>query len=340
MLSLVLRRLLGAIGAILGASLIGFVLLRILPGNPAQLILGPLAQKHSVQHLTDQLGLNKPILTQYWHYISDFFTGEWGFSYSAGEPVRSEIGRRMWASIELGLAAFVLALACAVVLALLSSYRRRSHFDRATRAAAYVGYGMPPYWLALILIIVFSVTLHALPGPEGRLSSNVAAPPTVTHLYVLDALIAGQWSTLWDVVRHLILPAVALATAPGALLTRILRASLLEVAGDGYVGAARAKGVPRWRAFVTHALPNAALPVLTASGLTFAYLLSGSVLVEKVFDWPGVGAFIVDSTLSKDFAVVQAFIFLSAILYVIVNVLVDIGYGLLDPRIRHQAQAS
>jgi ABC-type dipeptide/oligopeptide/nickel transport system permease component len=234
----------------------------------------------------------------------------------------------MWASIELGLAAFAIALAVALALALLSAYRRRSHVDQATRAASYIGYGMPPYWLALILIIVFSVTLHALPGPEGRLSSGATPPPTVTHLYVLDAVIAGRWGTLWDVVQHLILPAIALAT------------SLLEVAGEGYVGAARAKGVPRWRAFVAHALPNAALPVLTASGLTFAYLLSGSVLVEKVFDWPGVGAFIVDSTLSKDFAVVQAFIFLSAILYVIVNALVDIGYGVLDPRIRHQVQAS
>jgi peptide/nickel transport system permease protein len=327
-------QLAGGLISIWGASIIAFILMRVLPGNPARLIVGPLASQQAIEQQERAMGLDQPLVVQYWRYIKGIFTGDWGFAYSAGVTVRHELVERLPASMELGLYAFVLAFLLAVVFAVLSTYRRRPWLDGSVRTASFLGLGTPPFWFGLIALLLFSQVWKIFPGPDGRLGPNTIPPPTVTHFYTFDALIAGQWGTAWDALRHLALPAIVLALAPWAFLVRLLRANLLDISRENFLVVARSKGHGRRSAFQKHALPNAFLPTLTAAGLLFAQLLAGSVLVERVFNWPGVGGLIVDSILRQDFAVVETFVLLSAILYVVVNIVVDILYGVVDPRVR------
>ena len=328
------KRVLGSIGAIFGASLITFVLMRILPGDPVRLIVGRFAPPSAVRTVTAQLGLNQPIFVQYGKYMSQFFQGHWGYSYDLGVPVTTAIAQRLPATIELGLFAFIITMVASIVLALLVTYRHRPVADRAVRGIAYLGFGTPQFFVAIILLLIFSSTLNILPGPEGRLSPAATPPPTVTHLYTVDALIAGQFGTFWEALRHLILPAIALGLTEFAFLVRLLRANLLEVSHDPYLTVARGKGLGRWSAFCRHALPNAFLPTLTVGGLLLGEFLAGSVLVEKVFDWPGVGALVVDAISRQDFAIVQAFILIAVIAFVVINLVVDLLYAVMDPRVR------
>jgi len=280
------------------------------------------------------MGLGQPVVVQYWRYMKGIFTGDWGFAYSAGQTVRHELVVRLPASMELGLYAFLLAFLLAVVLAVLSTYRHRPWLDGSVRTASFLGLGTPPFWFGLIALLLFSQVWGIFPGPDGRLGPDTMPPPAVTHFYTVDAVIAGQWSTAWDAFRHLALPAITLGLAPWAFLVRLLRANLLDISRENFLVVVRSKGLGRRSAFQKHALPNAFLPTLTAAGLLFAQLLAGSVLVERVFNWPGVGGLVVDSILRQDFAVVQTFVLLSAILYVVVNIVVDILYGVVDPRVR------
>jgi ABC-type dipeptide/oligopeptide/nickel transport system permease component len=324
----------GGVISIFGASIIAFLFLRVLPGDPARLIVGPLASKEAIEQQHKAMGLDQPLWVQYWRYIRGIFTGDWGFAYTDGQTVRHEIVARLPASMELGLFAFLFAFLLAVVLAVLSTYRHRPWLDGSVRTASFFGLGTPPFWFGLIALLLFSQVWKVFPGPDGRLGPNTVPPPTVTHFYTVDALIGGQWATAWDALRHIALPAITLGLAPWAFLVRLLRANLLEVSRENFLLVVRSKGLGRRPAFQKHALPNAFLPTLTAAGLLFAQLLAGSVLVERVFNWPGVGGLIVDSILRQDFAVVQAFVLLSAVLYVIVNMTVDILYGVIDPRVR------
>ena len=340
MLRVVISRVGSALVAIFGASILAFVFMRVLPGDPARLIAGPLASEEAIEAQRERLGLNDSLPVQYWNYITDFLQGDWGFSFGAGQPVTTQVGNRLPASVELGLYAFVLCFVFAVGLALFVTYRRRPLADGIVRGISFFGLGTPPFWFGLVLLIVFFEYLGWLPGPEGRLSPGTTPPPEITGLYTIDALLAGEPGTFWDAIEHLILPSVALALAPFAFLVRLLRASLLEVSREPFIVVVRSKGLGRWAAFSRHALPNAFLPTLTAAGLLLAQLLAGSVLVEKVFDWPGVGALVVDSILRQDFAVVQAFILLGAFAYVVVNLIVDILYGVIDPRVRVPSAAA
>jgi peptide/nickel transport system permease protein len=328
------KRVLGSVGAVFGASILAFIIMRVLPGNPARLILGPLATQHAVTSLNHAIGLDQPIYVQYWRYISGFFQGNWGYSYSDGQSVMSLIGERAPATIELALFSFAITMIAAVGLALLSTYRRRPIADRIVRGASYLGFGTPPFFLALLLLIVFFTSLHVLPGPEGRLGVTAAAPPTVTHLYTVDALLAGQLGTFWQAILHLILPALALGISSFSFLVRLLRANLLEISREPFITVARGKGLPRWLAFRRHALPNAFLPTLTAGGLVLGEFLAGSVLIERVFNWPGIGSLVFDAIVKQDYAVVETFILLSAVMFVLVNLVVDLMYAVIDPRVR------
>jgi peptide/nickel transport system permease protein len=334
MVRFLLSRVGGGLISILGASVIAFIFMRLLPGNPARLILGPLASAQAVHALSDQLGLNKSVPVQYWDFISNFVTGNWGYSYTAGQSVSAQIGSRLPASIELGLWAFMFAFVIAVVAAVLATYRQRRVIDGAVRASAFIGLGTPPFWLGLILLVVFFSKLGWLPGPQGRVSSGVPLPPDVTGLLTVDSLIDGDFAAFGSAFTHLLLPALSLGLGAYALLVRLLRANLLEVSHEPYLLVSRSKGLSRLTAFRRHALPNAFLPALTAGGLLLAQLITGTVLVEKVFNWPGVGDLVANAILNQDFSVVQVFILLSACAYVGVNIIVDILYGVLDPRIR------
>jgi ABC-type dipeptide/oligopeptide/nickel transport system permease component len=334
MLRFLTGRALGGLVSIFGASVIAFVFLRALPANPARLVLGPLASEDAVRSLQDEMGLNDGLPVQYWHYISDFVTGNWGFSYTAGQPVRDQIDARLPASLELGLWGFLFAFVFAVLLALLTSYRRRPWLDGGTRFAAFVGLGTPPFWLALVLLVVCFSWLGILPGPEGRVSPDTVLPSKYTGMLTVDALLTGNFGVFWNAFEHLLLPAISLGLSGFAFLVRLLRANLAEVSREPFLLVARSKGLSRWTTYVRHALPNAFLPTLTASGILLAQLVAGSVLIEKVFNWPGVGALVVDSILRQDYSVVQTFILLSACAYVLVNLAVDLLYGVLDPRAR------
>jgi len=327
-------RLLGSLGAIFGATVLAFVIMRVLPGNPARLILGPLAAPRSVAALNHQIGLDQPIYVQYWRYISHFFTGDWGYSYSDGESVSKLIGERLPATVELGLFSFAITMLAAVGLALLATYRHRPVADRIVRGVSYVGFGTPPFFLALILLIVFFSTFHLLPGPEGRLGVQATPPPAITRMYTIDALLHGQLGTFWEALEHLLLPAVALGISSFSFIVRLLRANLLEVSREPFITVARGKGLRRWTAFRRHALPNAFLPTLTAGGLVLGEFLAGSVLIERVFNWPGIGSLVFDAIVKQDYAIVQTFILLSAVMFVIVNLVVDLLYAVIDPRVR------
>lgn len=327
-----------ALVTVLGACLIAFVLLRILPGDPVRLVVGRLATQAEVTATRRAMGLDQPVPVQFYRYISGFAGGDWGYSYTLGQPVRTLITTRLPASLELGCYAFVLAFIAALALALLSVRSRLA--DRVVRGLSFIGLGTPPFWLALLLLLLLSQHFHLFPGPEGRLSPGGPAPPTVTGFYTVDALLAGQWGTFGDAVHHLVLPAVTLGFADFAFMVRLLRTNLMEVSREPFISVARAKGLVRGLALRRHALPNAFLPTLTVGGLVLAELLAGSVLVETVFDWPGVGALVAQSIQRKDYAVVETFILLSAVAYVVVNLLVDLLYGVIDPRVRVRSAAA
>jgi ABC-type dipeptide/oligopeptide/nickel transport system permease component len=290
--------------------------------------------------MEEKLGVHEPLWIQYYRYIEHFLRGDWGFSYSSGAPVTTLFREKLPASLELGLFAMLLAFGFSVLLALAAAHLRGSAVDRFVRGASSVGLGTPPFWLGLILLIVFFEHLKWLPGPEGRLSATTAPPPSVTGLYTIDALIAGQFKVFTDAVSHLILPAATLGFASFAFLVRLLRSNLLDVSRDPFMVVVRSKGFSRWHALSRHALPNAVLPTLTAGGLILAGLLTGSVLAEKVFNWPGVGALVVDSVSRQDYSVVEAFILVSAFLYVGINLIVDLLYGIIDPRVRNPSAVS
>ncbi len=334
MVGVITRRLIGSIGAILGATILAFIIMRALPGNPARLIVGPLATPQALASVRHEIGLDKPVFTQYWLYISHFFEGNWGYSYADGKSVSALIGERLGATIELALFSFFITMLFAVVFALLVTYRRRPIADRILRLVAYLGFGTPPFFVALILLIVFFRSFHVLPGPEGRLGLQANPPPTVTHLYTVDALIAGRFGTFWSSIEHLILPGIALGLSSFSFIVRLLRANLLEISREPFITVARGKGLRRWTAFRRHALPNAFLPTLTAGGLVLGEFLAGSVLIERVFNWPGIGSLVFDAIVKQDYAIVQTFILLSAVMFVIVNLVVDLLYAVIDPRVR------
>ena len=336
----VTRRVLGSLGAIFGATILAFIILRALPGNPARLIVGPLGTPQAVHAVEHEIGLDKSLLSQYWLYISHFFKGDWGYSYADGKSVKALIGERLPATIELALFSFAITMFFSIALALLVTYRRRPVADRIVRGIAYLGFGTPPFFVALLLLIVFFRSFHVLPGPDGRLGAAASPPPTVTHMYTIDALLAGQWGTFWSAFEHLLLPAIALGLSSFSFIVRLLRANLLEISREPFITVARGKGLSRWTAFRRHALPNAFLPTLTAAGLVLGEFLAGSVLIERVFNWPGIGSLVFDAIVKQDYAIVQTFILLSAVIFVLVNLAVDLLYAVIDPRVRISSVAT
>jgi peptide/nickel transport system permease protein len=331
----ILKKIAASLVTIALASFFAFFAMRVLPGDPARLIVGRFATPEQLENMRQELGLDEPLWVQYYHYMSDFFGGDWGFSYTSGTAVTVLFSDRLPATLELGLAAAVIAFFFAVLLALLAAYWPASAVDKGVRGLSSIGLGTPPFWLGLILLIVFFERLRWLPGPEGRLSPDTVPPPDVTGLYTVDALLAGQMATFRDALAHLVLPALTLAFASFAFLVRILRSNLLDVRREPFMVVVRSKGFSRWHANRRHALPNASLPTLTAAGMVLATFLTGSVLAETVFSWPGVGALVVESISRQDYAVVEAFILVSAFLYVVINLIVDLLYGVIDPRVRN-----
>ncbi|MTD14150.1 ABC transporter permease subunit [Nakamurella sp. YIM 132087] len=328
-----IRTVLGVLQTLILASVVSFVVLRAVPGDPARLIAGSLATEDTLTAIRSQLGLDQPLISQYFKYVGDFVTLNWGYSYSNGAQVTEVMANRLPATMELALWAFIFAVIGALVLATLSSYRK-GIFAGVSKILSLIGLGTPQFWVALVLILVFSSGLGILPGASGRLTSFLQPPPKITGLYSIDALLSGQFVVFSDAMAHLLLPALCLAIIPASFLVRLITANQNDVAKAAFVTVVRSKGVTRWQTHRRHVLHNALLPAISSAGMILATMITGSVLVEQVFNWPGIGQVLVQGIQRQDFAVVQAFVLLSAVLYVVTNSIADGVMSLVDPRLR------
>ena len=328
------RRLLGLIPVLLGISILVFLFLHLIPGDPAVVLLGERATPQQVEALREKLGLNEPLPTQYMLFLRNLLTGDLGTSHFNLLPIRDQLASRWPATFELALSAMLFAVIVGVPLGILAAVRKNSLWDNASTIFSLIGVSMPVFWLGLLLIYFFAVNLQWLP-PSGRISIEGGnAFKAISGFFLLDALL--QRRAFGDVLSHLILPALALGTIPLAILMRITRSAMLEVLSQDYVRTARAKGLAERIVIFRHALKNALLPVVTIIGLQFGTLLGGAILTETIFSWPGIGSWIYEGILNRDYPVVQGGVVFVALVFVIVNLLVDLSYALLDPRIQYR----
>jgi peptide/nickel transport system permease protein len=318
---------------LLGVSIVVFFMVRAIPGDPAQILLGQQATQEQVQLLRAHMGLDKPVIVQYVVFLRDAMTGDLGNSIVTGRPVVTELLARFPATLELTASAMLLAILVGVPVGVISAVRQYSILDKIASVLALTGISMPIFWLAMVLILIFGVRLELLPF-SGRLSSG-ASIQAFTGLVLVDSLLTGNFEAFWDGLLHLIMPALALGTIPMAVITRMTRSSMLEVMNEDYVRTARAKGVIPWRVVFKHALRNAMLPTITVIGLQVGLLMGGAIITETIFSWPGIGQITYDSINSRDYAMIQGVVLYAALLFVLVNLVVDILYAVLDPRVRY-----
>jgi len=334
MLSYIIKRALGVIPVLLCVSMLVFGFVRLIPGDPALVMLGERATPENIARVREQLGLNKPVYEQYLTFLGNALHGDLGRSILRQEPVTQEIIRRFPATIELALAALLFAIAVGIPAGVISAVRRGSWFDSSSMLVALTGVSMPIFWLGLMLIYLFAVVLHLLPT-GGRLDAGTHLAP-ITNLVLVDSLLRGNMPVFIQGLRHLALPALALGTIPMAIIARMTRSSMLEVLGQDYIRTAHAKGLMARTVVVRHALRNAWLPIITVVGLQVGILLSGAILTETVFSWPGIGRWLVDAIFARDYPIVQGVTLIIALIFVVVNLSVDILYALVDPRIRFE----
>ncbi|QHY98295.1 Dipeptide transport system permease protein DppB [Streptomyces sp. S4.7] len=332
MLRLVARRLLQLIPTLLGLSVLLFLWLNRLPGGPASAILGERATDAEVARINRALGLDEPVWVQYWRFIKRIFELDLGTSTQTGQPVWEEFTLRFPATVELSVAAILIAVVIGVPVGYFAARRRGSWLDVTAVSGSLLGICIPVFFLALLLKGLFAVNLGLFPS-YGRLSTGIDATK-ITGFAVLDGVLTGEFDASWDAITHLVLPAVALASIPLAVIVRMTRASVLEVLGEDYVRTAESKGLDKRVVRGRHVLRNALLPVITAIGLLTGSLLSGAVLTESVFTFGGIGSFIRTSIDARDYPVLVGFILFIALVYVLINLLVDVAYSLIDPRVR------
>lgn len=334
MLATIGKRMLTVIPTLIGVVIVTFLLTRVLPGDPAVYFAGPAATPDSIAEIRKGLGLDKPLPEQFIRYVGDLAHGNFGNSLSTGRPVATEIASRLPASAELTLLGLIVSLAIAVPLGILAAVKQGSWIDHACRVVATAGVSLPVFFTGLLLVYAFYFQLGWAPAPLGRLDAFASAPPTITGFYLVDSLVTGQFETFRSALSQLILPVATLAIFSLAPIARMTRASMLAVLASEFVRTARASGLDTRTVIITYAFRNAMLPVVTTLGMVFSFLLGANVLVEKVFAWPGIGSYAVEALLQSDFAPVQGFVLTMAVLYVALNLVIDILYGVIDPRVR------
>jgi peptide/nickel transport system permease protein len=337
MLGKIARRLLTVIPTLIGVVIVTFLLTRVLPGDTAAYFAGPAATKESIAEIRKSLGLDRPLPEQFARYVSDLAHGNLGNSLSTGQPVITEIATRLPASAELTLVGLILSMSIAIPLGILAAVRQGSLIDHACRVVATAGVSLPVFFTGLLLVYAFYYRLGLAPAPLGRLDVFYSSPPHVTGFFLIDSLIARDLETFRAALGQLVLPAVTLAIFSLAPIARMTRASMLAVLASDFVRTARAAGLTPRTVIITYAFRNAMLPVVTTLGMVFSFLLGANVLVEKVFAWPGIGSYAVEALIASDFAPVQGFVLTMAILYVLLNLAIDILYGFIDPRVRIEA---
>ncbi len=333
MLRFIVRRLLLLIPILFGLSVALFAWVRALPGSPAQALLGERATPETIKRIEELYGLNEPLYVQYWKFLVRAVQLDFGSSIQTNRPVTEEMLDRFPATFELAVAALVFAVALGIPLGYFAARRYSTWLDQVSVTGSLVGITIPVFFLAYLLKYVFSVQLGWLPA-SGRQDTRIFDAEHPTGFYVLDGLVTGNMPAFWDALAHLVLPAVALGTIPLAIVTRITRAAVLDVLNEDYVRTAEAKGLAQRVITRRHVLRNALLPVSTVVGLQFGLLMSGAVLTETVFAWNGVGSFVASAIFRRDYPTLQGFILVIALLFALVNLLVDISYGLIDPRVR------
>jgi peptide/nickel transport system permease protein len=352
-----LRRILAAVPVVLGVLLVVFFMARAIPGDPCSSALGERATPEVCEQYNIDKGLDKPIPTQFLIYLRDLARGDLGVSLQFGRPVTEILGTRLPLTIELSMMALTIAFFVAIPAGILAATRRNSSFDVFTMVGANIGVSMPVFWLGLMLAFFFAIVLKDTPfalPPSGRLSAGVLPEPFyevygweiqetgivpffltfISNMFIVNSLLTLQWDILADSLRHLILPALALATIPMAILARMTRSSMLEVLGQDYVRTAKAKGLKHNKVVMKHAFRNALLPVVTIAGLQLGLVLSGAVLTETIFGLTGVGRTVFEGITARDYPIIQGFVLFIAVGYVAINLFVDLSYGFLDPRIR------
>lgn len=334
MKSYLAKRLLVLIPVLIGMTLIVFSIIHAIPGDPAETILGQKATEQSKEALRVQLGLNKPWLTQYVTYLGDLLKGDLGESIRTKVSIAKEIKPYLAATLELTFTSMLFAVVIGINAGIISAWKQSSWFDYAAMLVALIGISMPIFWLGLMEQWIFSIKLHWLPSigrtdPRNPLES-------VTGLYIIDALISGKWDQLWIVVKHLVLPSIALGTIPMAVIARMTRSSMLEVMKSDYIRTAKSKGLAQFFVVYKHALKNAFIPVLTVIGLQTGSLLGGAVLTETIFAWPGVGRYLYDAISYRDYPVIQSGILIIACIFIFINLVVDLLYAVVDRRIKYR----
>lgn len=334
MLGFILKRIALLLPTLLGITIVSFGFVRVLPGDPVLLMAGERGiNPERYQKLLEEFGYDRPIWEQYLEYLGELLHGDLGNSLVTKQPVLEEFFTLFPATVELSLCALILAISIGIPAGIIAASKRGSFWDQSLMGTALVGYSMPIFWWGLLLIIVFSGWLHWTPV-SGRISLLYFFPD-VTGFMLIDSVLSGQKGAFSSAVSHLILPSIVLATIPLAVIARQTRSAMLEVLGEDYVRTARAKGLSPTRVVGVHALRNAMIPVITVIGLSVGTLLAGAILTETIFSWPGIGKWMVDSISRRDYPVVQSGLLLIAIVVMVVNLLVDMTYGLINPRIRH-----
>ena len=337
MLATIMKRLLTVVPTLIGVVIVTFLLTRILPGDPAVYFAGPAATPESIAEIRKGLGLDKSLPEQFVRYVNDLGHGNFGNALSTGQPVAREIMSRLPASAELTLFGLFLSIAIAVPLGILAAVKQGSWIDHLCRVVATAGVSLPVFFTGLLLVYAFYFKLGWSPAPIGRLDAFATAPRDITGFYLIDSLVTGNFETFRAALSQLILPAFTLGIFSLAPIARITRASMLAVLASDFVRTARASGLDSTTVILTYAFRNAMLPVVTTLGMVFSFLLGANVLVEKVFAWPGIGSYAVEALLQSDFAPVQGFVLTMAVLYVALNLLIDMLYGVIDPRVRLEA---
>ena len=334
MLSYTIRRIFMLIPVLLGMSIVVFAIIHAIPGDPALTILGEKASPKALEELREALGLNNPWYVQYFDYLKGILSGDLGVSLHSNKAISEEIGPYLAATTELTIFSMIFAVFIGVNAGIISAWKQNSWFDYIAMLVALIGVSMPIFWLGLMEQWLFAQELKWLPS-VGRDSTRDPVE-AITHFYIIDTMLAGRWDQFRDVLEHLILPGIALGTIPMAIIARITRSSMLEVMRSDFIRTARAKGLGQFFVIYKHALKNALIPVLTVIGLQTGLLLGGAVLTETIFGWPGVGRYIYTAIGNRDYPVIQSGILVIATIFVLINLLVDLLYAYVDPRIKYR----
>jgi ABC-type dipeptide/oligopeptide/nickel transport system permease component len=337
MLGQILSRLATAVPSVIGVVVVTFMLTRMLPGDPAAYFAGLAATPQAIAEIRAKLGLDKSLPEQFIAYVGDLLSGNLGTSLSTGQPVVSEIATRLPASAELTLVALVVSAGIAIPLGVLAAVKQGSWIDHLCRIVTTAGVSLPVFFTGLLFAYVFYYLLQIAPAPTGRLDIFISPPTHITGFYLIDSALTGNGEAFWGTLKQLALPASAMAIFSLAPLARMTRGSMLSVMGSDFIRTARASGLAPRTVVFTYAFRNAVLPVITTLGMVFSFLLGANVLVETVFAWPGIGLYAVNALITSDYAPVQGFVLTMAVLYIALNLIIDILYGLVDPRVRLDA---